>query len=57
MAFSEDVTVLEAQQTMLDARGDAIKWLSFKVDAGAVAARKIVDSLLQGEAAAQSKAN
>ena len=57
MAFSEDVTVLEAQQAMLDTRGDAIKWLSFKVDAGAVAARKIVDSLLQGEAAAQSRAN
>ena len=57
MAFSEDVTVLEAQQAMLDVRGAAIKWLSVKVDAGAVAARKIVDSLLQGEAAAQSRAN
>jgi len=53
-AFSEDVTVLEAQQAMLDARADNIKWLSFKVDAGAVAARKIVDKLLKGEAAAGS---
>jgi phenylpropionate dioxygenase-like ring-hydroxylating dioxygenase large terminal subunit len=52
MAFSEDVTVLEAQQAMLEARGDTIKWLSFKVDAGGVAARRIVDQLLKAEAAA-----
>ena len=49
MAFSEDVTVLEAQQAMLDVRGDAIKWLSFKVDAGAVAARKYSGQPFAGE--------
>jgi phenylpropionate dioxygenase-like ring-hydroxylating dioxygenase large terminal subunit len=54
-AFSEDVDVLEAQQKMLDARGDRIKWLSFKVDVGGVAARRVVDALLKEEAAAAAK--
>jgi vanillate O-demethylase monooxygenase subunit len=48
-AFSEDVTVLESQQAMIEERGDAIRWLNFNVDHGGVAARRIIDSLLKEE--------
>ncbi len=46
-AFSEDVTVLEAQQKAIEARGGDVQWKNFNVDAGNVAARRIVKSLLE----------
>ena len=50
-AFTEDVTVLEVQQTMLDRMGDRIDWMHYNADAGGNAARVIVDKLLAHEAA------
>jgi hypothetical protein len=49
-AFSEDIVVLEAQQTMIEERGEAIRWQNFNVDAGGVAARRIVDAMIRREA-------
>ncbi len=48
-AFSEDIVVLEAQQAMIEERGAANRWLNFNVDAGAIAARRIVDALIKQE--------
>ncbi len=50
-AFSEDIVVLEAQQAALDERGGAVRWQNFNVDAGAVAARRMVDALIRQEGA------
>jgi phenylpropionate dioxygenase-like ring-hydroxylating dioxygenase large terminal subunit len=48
-AFSEDIVVLEAQQNAISARRGDIQWKNFNVDAGNVAARRIVKSLLDAE--------
>jgi len=50
-AFSEDVTVLETQQTMLDRMAGRIAWMHYNADGGGNAARVIVDKLLKREAA------
>ncbi|MGH7090951.1 MAG: hypothetical protein ACREFQ_18795, partial [Stellaceae bacterium] len=49
-AFSEDITVLEAQQAAIEERGAALRWQNFNVDAGPVAARRIVEALIKTEA-------
>src|SRR5712691_4097388 len=54
-AFTEDVTVLEVQQTMLDRMGDRISWMHYNADGGGNAARVIVDKLLAHEAAGASE--
>lgn len=53
-AFSEDVVVLEAQQKSLSAYQDRVKWKNFNVDAGNVAARRIVKKLLDEQVASAS---
>ena len=50
-AFSEDIVVLEAQQNTIDARRGDVQWKNFNVDAGNVAARRIVKSLLDAQLA------
>ena len=54
-AFSEDVAVLEAQQTMLDRMAGRIDWMHYNADGGGNAARVIVDRLLKGEAASATE--
>jgi phenylpropionate dioxygenase-like ring-hydroxylating dioxygenase large terminal subunit len=54
-AFSEDITVLEAQQKAIDARNGQVVWKNFNVDAGNVAARRIVKSLLDVQSASAQK--
>jgi len=54
-AFSEDITVLEAQQKAIDARSGQVAWKNFNVDAGNVAARRIVKSLLDVQSASAQK--
>ena len=50
-AFSEDVTILEAQQARIDARqGDTDTWLHSNADAGGMAARRVIERLLRDEA-------
>jgi phenylpropionate dioxygenase-like ring-hydroxylating dioxygenase large terminal subunit len=51
VAFREDIVILEAQQAMIEARGNAITWLNFNVDAGSIAARKIIETLARQETA------
>jgi len=46
-AFSEDVIVLEAQQARIEMHGGSPSWQNFSVDAGGVAARRIVETLLK----------
>ena len=53
-AFSEDIVVLEAQQSAIDARGGEVQWKNFNVDTGNVAARRIVSSLLDAQAGSAS---
>jgi vanillate O-demethylase monooxygenase subunit len=49
-AFSEDIAVLEAQQTAIEERGALLRWQNFNVDAGPVAARRILEGLIEKEA-------
>lgn len=52
-AFEEDRAVLEAQQRMIDRRGDS--WdIALKADAAAIEARRLVDRLITAESAVAS---
>jgi len=59
-AFSEDVAVLEQQQERVERMPPGARWVDINADSGGVAARRVVDALLekerQGRAAAASGA-
>jgi vanillate O-demethylase monooxygenase subunit len=48
-AFSEDITVLEAQQEMVERLGPGERWIDIAADSGGLAARRIVAQLLEQE--------
>ena len=50
-AFSEDKAMVEAQQRMLNVHGDS--WpIAFKADAGSIEGRRVLQRLIEEEAAA-----
>jgi phenylpropionate dioxygenase-like ring-hydroxylating dioxygenase large terminal subunit len=48
-AFTEDITVLEAQQEMVDRLRPGERWIDINADSGGLAARRIVARLLEEE--------
>ena len=48
-AFSEDVAVLEQQQERVERRPAGARWVDIIADSGGVAARRVVDALLERE--------
>lgn len=48
-AFSEDVGVLEQQQERVERRPAGARWVDINADSGGVAARRVVDALLEKE--------
>jgi len=48
-AFSEDITVLESQQEMVERLRPGERWIDINADSGGLAARRIVTQLLEQE--------
>ena len=48
-AFTEDITVLESQQEMVERLRPGERWIDINADSGGLAARRIVAQLLEQE--------
>jgi vanillate O-demethylase monooxygenase subunit len=55
-AFAEDITVLEAQQQMVERMRPGERWIDIRADSGGLAARRIVARLLDEERLRASQA-